>query len=178
MSDRYQERYVAHQARKKQVLIEIMLERHSNRRFSDDSVSADLIQEIIDTKDLCPSSCDRQGIMVRTILDRDEKALLSGLLVGGTGFIHRAPVILLLFADKEAYKAGDEIKWMGYLDAGIVVQQYYLTATALSLHCCFINPNIREMNKPHFEKIFGDQLFCGAFALGYPYGHSVPIQKT
>jgi nitroreductase len=166
--DVYQERYLAHQARKRDVLIEIMRQRHSDRMFSDEKPSADSLAAILGTKELCPSSCDRQAISVRIVESRDELALLGGVLVGGVGWVHRAPVVLLLFADPAAYKAGDEIEYMPYLDAGVVVQQFWLAATAEGLASAYVNPNVRPMNREHFHQVFGDGIFCGAFALGYP----------
>lgn len=168
MADFYQVRYTKHQARKKQVLIDIMKERHSNRMFSDQEVPSELIDELLEMKMLAPSSCDRQAVNCLVVTDRDQKAILGGLLVGGVGWIHRAPAIILLLADPIAYKAGDEIDYMPYLDAGCVIQQLYLTATAQGLHCAYSNPNIREQNKEHFNKLFGNGIFCGAFALGFP----------
>lgn len=174
MEDKYQERYLAHQQRKKQVLMDIMEERHSNRRFSDKEVEQELIEELLSTKELAPSSCDRQAILPVVVKDRDAKSLLGGLLVGGVGWIHRAPTIILLFADLVAYKAGDEYKYMPYLDAGCVIQQFYLAATSMGLHCAYSNPNIREDNKKFFMERFGDNnlLFCGAFAIGYPLDYN------
>lgn len=148
--------------------MEIIEERHSNRRFSTKEVESSVINELTDSLKHCESSCDRQATYLRIVTARDKKDLLSGLLVGGTGWIHRAPAIILVFADPVAYKAGDEIKYMPYLDAGIVIHQLYLTATAIGLHCAYANPNIRDMNKEHFEKTFNDGIFCGAFAFGYP----------
>lgn len=168
MEDRYQTRYTAHQLRKKQVLIDIMKERHSNRMFSDQEIPKEVIGELLEMKMLAPSSCDRQAVNCLVITNRDDKAILGGLLVGGVGWIHRAPAIILLLADPIAYKAGDEINYMPYLDAGCVIQQLYLTATAQGLHCAYSNPNIRESNKEHFNKLFGEGIFCGAFAIGYP----------
>lgn len=168
MEDQYQERYLAHQQRKKEVLIQIMKDRHSNRMFADERVEKEYIDALLDAKELTPSSCDRQAVQIKVIEERDEKALLGGLLVGGVGWIHRAPTILLLIADPIAYKAGDEITYMPYLDAGCVVQQLYLTATALGLHCAYANPNIRDINKQHFINTFGEGIFCGAFAVGHP----------
>lgn len=167
MADKYQERYLAHQQRKKEVLISIINERHSNRVFSDKPVPTELIDELISLAVKSPSSCDRRGVNLRAVYDRDEKALLGGLLVGGVGWIHRAPVIILLIADPMAYKAGDEIGYMPYLDAGCIIGQMYLTATANDLHCAYANPNIRDMNKSHFAEVFGDGVFCGAFAIGH-----------
>lgn len=166
--DIYQQRYIKHQSDKKAELIQIMKERHSNRRFSDKPIPEKVIKELIDVVKLAPSSCNRQAIKVKIITDRDEKALLGGILVGGVGWIHRAPVVLLITADPLAYKAGNEIDFMPYLDGGVVSQQLALMATALGIHGCFANPNVRDFNLDHYHKIFGPEILTMAFAIGYP----------
>ena len=166
--DLYQERYLKHQQEKKAELIEIMKERHSRRRFSDKEVSQEVIDELLKVVSLAPSSCDRKAVKVKVITDKDHKALLGGILVGGVGWIHRAPVILLITADPKAYKAGKEIDFMPYLDGGIVSQQLALMATSLGIHGCFANPNIRDFNLKHYHKIFGPEILTMAFAIGYP----------
>lgn len=184
-SDPYQDRYLLHQLHgKKDELIALMKERHSNRRFNTDmTVSKEIIEELLESTKHCPSSCDRHGVRIRIIKERNDKDLLDGLLVGGTGWVYRAPVVFLLFADAKAYKAdgGRELHYNSYLDAGVMVQQLSLVATFNKLHCAFINPNIRDENKDYFVKRFApksfDQggLFCGAFVFGYP--HEEPIEK-
>jgi nitroreductase len=169
MEDKYQVRYTAHQERKKKVLVEIMKQRHSNRMFSEIPVEQEKIDELIKVVNLCPSSCDRKAVDVQVISDRDKKSLLGGILVGGVGWIHRASHIILIQADPIAYKAGNEIDFMPYLDGGVVIQQLYLMASTLGLSCCFVNPNVREMNIEHYKRIFGDKILCGAFVVGYPY---------
>lgn len=166
--DIYQQRYLKHQQDKKEELIKIMEERHSRRRFSDEPIPQEIIDELIKVVNLAPSSCDRKAIKVKVITDRDQKALLGGILVGGVGWIHRAPAILLITADPAAYKAGDEIDFMPFLDGGIVSQQLALMATALGVHGCFANPNIRKFNVEHYHKIFGPEILTMAFAIGYP----------
>lgn len=178
--DPYQARYLAHQKRKAQVLQQIMQERHSNRMFDNTEVQLKDVHILNIAAGLCPSSCDRQGIKLKLITDRDQKALLGGLLVGGVGWIHRAPAIFLLYGDPLAYKAGDEITYMPYLDAGVVIQQLSLTATALGLHCAYANPNIREGNKEHFfNTFFGGErpVYCGAFAFGNPHPDTTTADK-
>lgn len=165
--DKYQKRYQAHQKRKAKVLASIIKKRHSTRQFSTDQVEPKIIKELINSIKDCPSSCDRQAISLMDISDRDHKALLGGILVGGVGWIHRASNILLIFADPIAYKAGDEIKFMPYLDAGVVIEHLYLKCSELNLKCCFANPNIREMNQEHFKKVFSDKIYCGCIAIGY-----------
>ena len=168
MEDEYQRRYIAHQAEKKQELVQIMKDRHSNRRFSDREVSDEIVNQLIEVVNLAPSSCDRKAIKVKIIRDRDQKALLGGILVGGVGWIHRAPVVLLITADPNAYKAGDEIKFMPYLDGGIVAQQLGLMASTLGVYGCICNPNMRSFNRDHYHKIFGPEILTIAFAVGYP----------
>jgi len=166
MEDHFQERYVKHQQQKGEVLQQIVEERHSSRIFSDKTVSGEDIDTLLAHSLYCPSSCNRHAIELSIISDKDLKNLLGGILVGGVGWINRASHIILIFADSVAYKAGDEVKFMPYLDAGIIIHQLYLTSAALRLKCCYVNPNIREMNYDHFKKVFSDKIFCGAFAIG------------
>lgn len=170
--DVFQQRYLAHQARKAQVLAQLMAERYSERVFDDRPVDPDLLADLLKVAERAPSSCDRRGVSAKPVTDRDGRALLGGLLVGGVGWVHRAPVILLLFGDPAAYKAPGEAAFMPYLDAGVVVGHLYLAATAVGLRCCFINPNIRAHNRDHFANVFGGGIFCGALAVGWPRGDS------
>lgn len=167
MVDKYQERYIWHQFKKKKELMKLMRMRHSNRIFSDKPIDAKTFKTLMEASLYVPSSCNRQGVEIIPIDSRDDKAILGGLLVGGVGWIHRAPLIFLLMADPFAYKAGDEVSFMPYLDAGVIVQQIWLMATALNLKCAYVNPNIRKQNQEHFYKLFGAGVFCGALAIGY-----------
>src|SRR5690606_39954919 len=117
--DVFQQRYLAHQARKAQVLAQLMAERYSERVFDDRTVDPDLLADLLKVAERAPSSCDRHGVSVKTVTDRDGRALLGGLLVGGVGWVHRAPAILLLFGDPAAVKAPGEATFMPYLDAEI-----------------------------------------------------------
>jgi hypothetical protein len=165
----HQQRYEAHQKRKAEVLKSILMERHSERIFKDEAVSYnEVLEHIEDARDVTPSSCDRRGTHCVLITDRDEKAILSTLLVGGVGWLHRAPLIILLFGVRGAYKAPGEINYMPYLDSGFLACNIINLLTAADYKTCFVNPNIREMNKEHFNKLFNsiDNVFCGAIAVG------------
>lgn len=175
--DHYQARYVAHQARKRNTLLQIMWERHSDRMFTTTPVEGDMRAALLEVVDLCPSSCNRRGVQPRPVDSRDELELLGGLLVGGVGWIHRAPLVLLLMADPLAYKAGPEAQWMPYLDAGVMVQQLLLRATDLGLASAYANPNIRAQNLAHFRAMFGHHIFAGAVAVGWPHPDSQVRQQ-
>lgn len=166
--DLYQQRYLAHQKRKREVLEGLLLARHSNRVFDPRPLHADdtvLVMKAIHT---APSSCARRGVTAAPYEERDAKAALAGLLVGGVGWLHRAPTVFLLIGDPAAYKAPGESSYMPYLDAGVAVGQALLAVTAAGMAGCYVNPNIRQAHRPAFELLFGDSIFCGALAVGYP----------
>ena len=168
MNDPWQLRYSDHQKRKRAVLIDIMRARHSDRMFADGPIPDDALAEVLEAAALAPSSCDRQAVGWRTVTGRDDKALLGGLLVGGVGWIHRATVVVLLFAEPAAYKAPGELAFMPWLDFGVVIENALLAATAAGLAAAYCNPAVRPAHKPLFEAAFGDRLFGGAVALGQP----------
>lgn len=183
----FQSRYLAHQTHKgskKDELIALIKERHSNRRFDDKPVEPKTLDRILDTLRHAPSSCDRFGVRVKIVTERDDKALLNGVLVGGVGWVYRAPVVLMLFANKQAYKGGDngdEVNYNSYIDAGVMAQTAMITATSLGLHSAFINPQVRAKDRDYFYSRFKpsdwqEALFCGAVCLGYP--HTDIIEKT
>lgn len=185
--DEFQSRYLAHQSHKggkRDELIALVKERHSNRRFSDEQVDDKTLEAILDSLRHCPSSCDRFGTRVKIVRDRNEKTLLSGLLVGGVGWIYRAPIVLMLWANKDAYKGGengDEVNYNSYLDGGIMAQTAMLVATSLGLHTAIVNPQVRKENQRIFYERFKPKewdnvLYCCSVAIGWP--HPDKIEKT
>ncbi len=181
----YQSRYLAHQKRKKEQLKgnyikektytkgeistvkKVFKNRNSSRVFNGENVDLKEILEMVETS---PSSCDRKGVRYKVIEARDEKDLLSGLLVGGVGWINRADKIVLLYTDMEAYKSPAERDFMPYLDAGVMIQSFYLACEVLGVKVCYVNPNIRDSNKEFFKSRFFPELdeykYLGAIVIG------------
>ena len=175
MPDPYQERYLEHQYRKQRTItgvtnpvLAVLRSRRSQRMFNEQALSEDELHGVYEAIRLAPSSCNRQAILVKVVVDSVNRAALARLLVGGRGWIDGAAVVLLLFADMLAYKAPGEAGYMPYLDAGFVGENAYLAAEAAGLGACYVNPNIREKDRAEFDRLFNPQghLFCGAVALG------------
>jgi len=176
MTDIYQERYLAHQARKRRAiglreevrsLWDVMASRRSQRVFDGRPLGSGVLGRIYEAVRLAPSSCNRQAIVVRTIFPPGNE-VLEQLLVGGRGWLQGAWAVLLLFADMRAYKSPAEVDFMPYLDAGFVAQNVYLAAEALGVGACYVNPNVREEDRAAFDEQFNPRglRFCGAMALG------------
>lgn len=175
MKDKYQQRYEAHQ-KKKRELLDLLNSRSSQRIFNGKEVEDWKVECLLEYMAKVPSSCGRQAVYGVVISDRTQKELLGALLVGGVGWIHRANKIILLFAAVQAYK--EQLFAMPYLDAGAVLATAYLTCEEIGIGCCFVNPNIREENKQIFyEKFKNKDFFCGALAIGYYDKKSKPSKK-
>lgn len=149
----------------RQLFERVISSRESQRVFTGDATD-EQINYILQCLEKVPNSCNRMGTYQKVVTERDEKAMLGGLLVGGVGWCHRASHIILLFADMEAYKSPAERDNMPYLDAGAKLMMGYLAAEIQGLGCCYINPNVREENKDIFSQRFGADRFCGALAIG------------
>ncbi len=176
----YQERYLAHQARKKEQLafsvgetpprpardvFTALAQRRSQRLFTEDVVTEEDIEKLLATATTAPSSCNRHGIRIRVVQNRYEKNLLSGLLVGGTGWCHRASVIFLFMADPEAYASPNEKGFMHYCDVGFTAMSMWLAAEQLGLGAAYINPNVIYLDVLR-EMFTGEYEFVGALAAG------------
>lgn len=177
--DKYQERYIAHQAKKKDQLmysigeavdkptnlIDLLKYRRSQRVYNTESIEVELPQ-ILEAACYAPNSCNRHGIELKVITERTDKNLLSGILVGGVGWCYRAQAIVLFMANPEAYKSPNEKDFMHYCDVGFTAMNMWLAAEALDVGAAYINPNIMPENKAIFQERFGNGIFCGALTLG------------
>jgi len=192
-SDIYQDRYLKHQERKTKMLSEgeghgfasyekeffrdIIEERVSQRIFNKEKITKEELDYIKKVIVNTPSSCNRQPIKIMVIKDKNRKEELEELLVGGSKWISKADIILLLITDMKAYKSPAEVEFMPYLDAGFIGMSVYYACESLGVGCCFVNPNVRDFNKERFENITKDKL-CGAIALGHYDKKAISIKKS
>lgn len=179
----YQERYVAHQAKKKEQLMtsegvksqllpekvtvkELLAHRRSQRVFNNEPISDENLWTILEAATTAPSSCNRHGLKMKVISDRREKELLSGILVGGVGWVQRAQKIILFLADPIAYASPNEKDFMHYCDVGFTAMSMWLTAESLHIGASYINPNVfhKDIMDEKFSKGY---IFCGALVLSH-----------
>ena len=133
-------------------------------RYLEKGIPEEFYTELEQVISFAPSSCDRKGVEIEWVTDRKQKEILSGMMVGGLGWMHRADRLGLLWARKLAYKSPNDLPNM-YLDAGILANQVYLYATANKVGCCFVNPNCNDID--YVRKMFNTQdILCGTLVIG------------
>lgn len=190
--DIYQERYLMHQDKKRNMLniaeskketeniinkdnLKYFLEkRHSQRIFNTDEITNEEKKYIFESIACAPSSCNRQPIYVLEILVED----IENIFKGATNWAKNGKFGLLILANKKAYKSINEKDYMPFLDAGVVIENIYLMSTALDIGCCFVNPNIKDdtILKSKYSNVLNDYYICGAMVFG-KYDKVVPKNK-
>lgn len=125
-------------------LVEGIKNRRSIRKFTDEEVTKEQIEEIIDTARFAPSWKNSQSVRYMLIMDKDIKAKIASDGVMGfewnTKVIGGAPaLVLLLTVDKRAgyERDGSESTskgehWQSF-DAGIAAEAFSLAAYAKGL---------------------------------------------
>jgi len=159
--DIYQKRYLAHQKRK---FVFLRDNRRSRRVFTKKKLTEGELVYIKEAIKKAPSSCNRKAIQIVTYRETKDKKYVEQFLVGGKTWIDKADTIILLFANMKAYKSPNEIDFMPYLDAGVIVGQAYMAAEAIGIGMCYVNPNASEGFDKEYDK--DKYQFCGAIALG------------
>lgn len=191
----YQERYQRHQARKKRQLMysegkavlklkkgatlaAMLKNRRSQRLFTNEPIDPKVLDEIIGAAKTAPSSCNRHGLKLKVVTDRRDKEFLSGILVGGVGWVQRAHAVILFWADPVAYASPNEKDFMHYCDVGFTAMPMWLTAESHQVGAAYINPNTDHIGL--LRLYFGEPeyIFCGALALGHysPETRALPAE--
>ena len=141
--------------------------RRSQRVFNSEPITDKDFNKILQSATFAPNSCNRHGIKLKVVEDRREKELLSGVLVGGIGWIHRAQKIVLFWADPVAYASPNEKEFMHYCDVGFTAMSMWLMADSMGIGGSYINPNVlyTDILKEHFNG--KSYIFCGALVFGH-----------
>jgi nitroreductase len=160
---------------------EIIRQRRSVRKFTDEIPDINKIERLIDAAKCAPTACNQQGLKYIVIYDTDTKKKVAETISGGKQFAHTAPVILIVVADKRGYRLSEE-RFTPYQDAAAAIQNILLTAEFLGFGACWCTytsyssiseeSGIRKLlNIPDWR------LICGAVAIGYPSQTVCPVTR-
>lgn len=154
---------------------DLVLQRESTRKYSDQPVEPEKIEQIMEACRMAPSACNSQPWRFVVATDpaiKDELAQASyGPLLQFNKFAPQAPVIAAIIAEKPKWIAsiGGAVKDKDFylMDIGIVAEHFCLQAADLGLGTCmlgwFDEPRVRKaLNVP------GKKRVLLLITLGYP----------
>ena len=158
-------------------LIDVMLKRRSTRKFSDEKVSKEELDKILQAALLSPTSMNRKPCNFMVVERKETLAELANSKDHGAQ--------LIAGADKAIVVVGDTMiadTWIE--DSSIALTYMHLMATELGLGSCWVQIHLRSRDGEDSEKIVRDILkiddhyrIVGIMALGHsddiPAPHSL-----
>lgn len=158
-------------------MLELILRRQSDRKYSDKPVEKEKLERIIEAGRMAPSACNAQPwkfIVVDEpgLVDKVAEAA-SAKLLGMNGFVGQAPVIIVIVRENPniSSRIGGSIKNKDYshIDIGIAAGNICLQACAEGLGTCIIG----WYDEKQLRKILGipaSKRVELIITLGYPAG--------
>jgi nitroreductase len=111
--------------------------RRTVRKFTDEDLAEDTLQELLDAASLAPSRLDRRPLHYLVIRDAALKAKLAETL-RVRPYIEDAPVVIVVAADPETSPTWE-------LDGSAAIENLLLAATALDLGGVWVGPKQNQL---------------------------------
>lgn len=132
-------------------LIDLMLQRRSTRKFSDEPVSREELDQILKAALLAPTSMNRKPCNFMVVENRQTLKELSKSKDHGAELIAGADKAIVVVAD--TFIADTWIE-----DSSIALAHMHLMATELGLGSCWVQIHLRSRNGSDSEEIVRDIL--------------------
>lgn len=151
---------------------QILKSRRSTRVFQIKKLDTEILEQLVEAAKWAPTACNRQGLRFLFVMDEALKKIVSSTISGGYQFAHKAPVILVVLADKRDYRYPDE-RFTPYQDAAAAIQNLLLMTEYLGIGACWCTYTSyssvwREKEIRKLLHLPPHMLICGAVPLGWP----------
>lgn len=154
-------------------LTDIMLKRRSTRRFTDEKVTRDELEKILEAALLAPTSRNRKPCNFMVVERQETLRELSQCKDHGAELLKDAPLAIVVLADTRITDTWSE-------DSSIALTFMHLMATELGLGSCWVQVHMRKKDGVYAEEVVREILkvdshyrIAGILAVG----HSDDIPK-
>jgi nitroreductase len=148
-------------------LTDIMLKRRSTRKFTDEKVTRDELEKILQAALLAPTSRNRKPCNFMVVERRETLEELSQCKDHGAELIKGAALAIVVLADTMITDTWSE-------DSSIALTFMHLMATELGLGSCWVQVHMRKKDGVYAEEVVRDILkvdshyrIAGILAIGH-----------
>ncbi len=117
---------------------QFLLNRHSVRQYTEDSIESGTIRKIVKNAQQCPSVCNRQACRVYALTDRGDVQKVLRYQAGNAGFHQEIRTLFVVTANVAEMNLIGE-RYQGWIDGGIFAMTLALSIHAEGLGACFLN---------------------------------------
>ncbi len=132
-------------------LLAVMQKRRSIRNYTDEIISRETVEQVLQAGLLAPSSRNHKPCEFITVQDRDRLQKLSKAKAAGSGMLAQAACAIVVLADAEKSDVWTE-------DAAIAMTYMHLMAVNLGLGSCWIQCRLRESQQGNSTEDYVRQL--------------------
>jgi nitroreductase len=150
-------------------LSKVIMERRSVRIFTEQNISSEIIDNLIEAAIWAPSSCNRQPWHFVIVKKHSLKEGISHSLAskGSRKLMMSAPAVIVVCVDISKYW-GLSGNLAPFLDAGVAIQNILLKAQSLGLGSCTIAGHINEEIVKKELNLSDNHRVMGFIPIGYP----------
>ncbi len=148
-------------------LTDIMLKRRSTRKFTDEKVTRDELEKILQAALLAPTSRNRKSCNFMVVERKETLEELSQCKDHGAELINGAALAIVVLADTMITDTWSE-------DSSIALTFMHLMATELGLGSCWVQVHMRKKDGVYAEEVVRDILkvdshyrIAGILAIGH-----------
>ena len=161
------------------MLLDTILKRRSNRDYTDEKISKDKLEKIIQAGLLAPTSRNRKPCELVVVQDKQTLKKLSKSKKSGSAMIEKCHTAIVVFADSQ--KADTWIE-----DSSIMLAYMDLMANELGIGSCWCQSHLRYTFEGKSSEVYIRELFekeenyriVGILSLGIPKNNLEPHQLS
>lgn len=132
--------------------IELIEKRHSVRSYKDESVSADILDKIINAAKLAPTSRDKKPCEFIVVTDKKQLNELSEAKAAGSQMISNAGAAIIVLGDSEKSDVWIE-------DCSIAMTYLHLAAVNYGLGSCWVQLRKRQSKNGESSEDYVRKMF-------------------
>jgi len=154
--------------------LDLVFGRRSIRKYKDEPVPEEMVQDILDAAMAAPSACCKDPWHLTVVTSKDLLAKIAEGLPHG-GMLADAPLGIVVCGDMD--KAHDNQESYMLQDCSAAIQNILLAAHALGLGACWLGVHPREDRIEHIRNLLGtpDNIVpVSAIAIGRPAEQKEP----
>lgn len=133
---------------------EFLSSRFSCRNFSNNTVPANLLKDVVLTAQNAPSQCNRQSTRIHGYMNKEVIARLLALQGGSSGFAASVPLVLVVSSEVAAWSTRAE-RNQAYVDSGLFGMALLYSCHAHGLGSCCLNFAKTNLQERAFKKVAG-----------------------
>lgn len=132
---------------------DFVVSRHSVRQFSNQTITVDELNNVIDLANKAPSACNRQPTRVIALLGKDKKKMIKNSFVTNKAFRDEFYGYLVVTVSRNLFYGHEQFQW--YINGGIYLAYLTLALHSFGIGSCIMQWTSFDKHERQFKNELG-----------------------